>query len=157
MINCFFFCSFSNKKDSVRIFYLRSKHPNNWICSDVVWFRLSGCPSELLVWQPTVHISKSIVLQLDIHFGFLHFFSRREIYFISWNGWKGQKNWGRKEFQGSKIKANNTGGSRGGLWRWLDIWSTSPVEKGWGSWACSALSREDLRETSLWSSWLVLG
>jgi len=36
-----------------------------------------------------------------------------------------------------------------GPWRWSEGWSTSPVKKGWGSWACSAWEREGQGKTSL--------
>jgi len=43
-------------------------------------------------------------------------------------------------------------GSRGGPLRWSEGWSTSPMRKGWGNWACLAWRREGLGETSLWPS-----
>ena len=42
--------------------------------------------------------------------------------------------------------------SRGGPLRWSEGWSTSPVKKGWGNWACLAWRREGTGETSLWPS-----
>ena len=41
---------------------------------------------------------------------------------------------------------------RGWSQRWLEGWSTSPIEKGWGKWACSVWRRESSGETSLWPS-----
>ena len=37
-------------------------------------------------------------------------------------------------------------GSRGGPQRWSEGWSTSLIEKGWGSWALSAWRRESHRD-----------
>ena len=46
--------------------------------------------------------------------------------------------------------------SRGGTWRYLEGWSSSPVKTGWESWGCSAWRREGSRGTlyqpsSTWS------
>jgi len=43
-------------------------------------------------------------------------------------------------------------GSRGGPLRWSEGWSTSPMRKGWGNWACLVWRREGSGETSLWPS-----
>lgn len=43
-------------------------------------------------------------------------------------------------------------GSRGGLQRSSESWSTTPVKQGQGRWACSFRKREGSREISLWPS-----
>ena len=40
-------------------------------------------------------------------------------------------------------------GSKGGLQKWSEGWSTSPMRTGWESWACSAWRREGCGETWL--------
>ena len=47
--------------------------------------------------------------------------------------------------------------SRGGLQRLPEGWSTSPIEKDWWSWTCSAWKREGSGETSLAASQYLKG